>query len=197
MEQILAATEGLRNIMITSPGFLDGKTTVAVGLAMYTAMAKPTRKVLLVDLNLRDSQVHRLLGEAPRNGVKEYLRNQASLEDIQCPMRLDNLVFLSGGSIGVDFPETLTNSRFAQLMQEAEAQFDYVFYDSPAILEYVDAKLMANKMDGVVFICRSGKTKPENLKSAVDLIKNSGGKPLGVVLNKFSDPIPAIIRSML
>ena len=65
--------------MVASPTKGDGKTTVAVYLAV--ALAMDGQDVVLIDADLRHPQVGVRLGIEPKIGLSEVLTNQGELED--------------------------------------------------------------------------------------------------------------------
>ncbi|RMF92329.1 MAG: tyrosine-protein kinase family protein, partial [Nitrospinota bacterium] len=92
------------NILVASAEPKEGRTTTAIGLAFAAALLKPNKRILLVDLDLRHSRIHRLLGLENTRGIREVIINKWKLEDVVYRTRLPNLTVIPGGKAAVDFP---------------------------------------------------------------------------------------------
>ena len=73
------------------------------------------------------------------------------------------------------------------------AQFDWVIVDGAPVLESPESVDLAPLVDGVVLVVRSGKTKRPVVVRAVDLLRKSGARVLGSVLNRRRFEIPDFI----
>jgi Mrp family chromosome partitioning ATPase len=61
--------------------------------------------------------------------------------------------------------------------------FDLIIYDSPSLLEFVDAKIIASNTNGLVLVMRLGKSDRNSLRQVTDQLKISGVPLLGIVAN--------------
>ncbi len=176
-----AGSDHHRILLISSPISGDGKTTVAFNLA--AALAQRGERVLLVDANLRHPGLHAFTAEAG-GGLSELLLKQGSLaERAHAHPRLPGLSMLAAGR-APELPAELFSSReFENFLSEARARYRWTVIDSPPMLPYTDAAIIAEKADAVVAVLRSGVTSREALKTYTKLLLRTRAPLLGFALN--------------
>ena len=176
----LAAQRPLKSIGIMSPNAGDGKTTSAVNLSAVTAMGVGS-SVALVDCNLREPSVTRVLGLEPRTGLAEILVGAATLDE--AILRIDepgfNVVPVHG--IPENPSELIASDRMRDFMELVIQRHDRVFVDMPAALGLPDARAICELCDGILVVVRAGQTPVEDVQFALDLIDRR--RVLGVILN--------------
>ena len=172
----------IRSLTISSPEPGDGKTTIAVNLAL--AAAAMGQRVLLVDADLRHPQVHQQMGLTNQLGLSEILSTNVNVRTAlqQSPMR-DNLMVLTAGQTTVDPTEALTSGKMRLLMERFRMVFDLVIYDTPPLVGLADSSLVASQTDGLALVVRLGKTKRPALTQALEELKISSTTVLGLVAN--------------
>jgi Mrp family chromosome partitioning ATPase len=69
-------------------------------------------------------------------------------------------------------------------------EFDYVFLDGPPLNGCSGSKAICGKVDGVVLVIESGRTRKQVAMRAKRDVVEAGGRILGVVLNKRRYHIP-------
>jgi polysaccharide biosynthesis transport protein len=79
--------------------------------------------------------------------------------------------------------DLLSSGRLAELMQQVRDSYDLILIDSPPVLSLSDAGLIADAVDGTVFVTRWGRTRKETARYAVKQIQASGGSIVGLVLS--------------
>ncbi len=171
-----------RVLLIGSPVSGDGKSTVAFNLA--AAMAQRGERVLLIDGNLRHPGLRAFLPEADAGGLSAALTSGQSLaaHTFTHP-RLPGFSILNAGRTP-DLPAELFSSpAFDRLLGEARESYRWTVIDSPPMLPYTDAAIMAEKVDGVVAVLRSGVTSREALKTYTQLLLRTRAPLLGFALN--------------
>jgi capsular exopolysaccharide synthesis family protein len=167
-----------RSILISSCRAGEGKTTVSVNLAM--SLAKLGSRVLLVDADLRRPSVHRALGLHAAPGLVNHLSQDSDWKALVRVGVVDGLDVLTSGGATTRAADLLAGGGMAALLREADARYDYVLVDAPALfINASDATLLSREVDGVVVVVRSRST-PRNL---VDRISIDVPNVMGVVLN--------------
>src|SRR5699024_9390635 len=96
---------------------------------------------------------------------------------------VDNLDILSCGPIPPNPSELLASKRMRDLLKQAKSLYDFIIIDTPPTMAVTDAKILANLVDGSLFVVRSGKSQIEESQRAIEQIQDTSSKFLGVVLN--------------
>jgi len=176
----LREKQPLSKLLITSALPKEGKSFTAANLAQVLAR-QHGRRVLLIDGDLRNPQLHNLLGTERGAGLFEYLRSEADEFSIIERGELENLFFISAGSSTSDPAELLANGRLRQLSNRLEPLFDWIIIDSAPVVPVSDAVLMANDCDGVLMVVRSNSTPTDAARRARREFADHN--VVGVVLN--------------
>ena len=171
----------IRSLVISSATQAEGKSTVATHLAQ--AAAAMGRRVLLVDADLRRSEIHNMLGLPNKQGLSNIIStNLPALEVIHRSPIWDNLFVLTAGQIPPDPTKLLSSQKMQTIMEQLRREFDLVIYDMPP-LGLADTNLLANHADGIVLVVRMGKTDRSVLVKALEQLKTPRTSVLGVVCN--------------
>lgn len=178
-------------VIFTSPNPSEGKTVICSNLAMSFAAAG--KRVVLVDLDLRRPNAHRLVGAHNEYGVSDVLLNERTLEDAIQYIALPTprgqsdwgLYFLGTGRAVANPTELLGSGRTHQLLDGLARQADLVLLDAPPVLPVADSLVIGRMAAGAVLITESRNTAIESVNKAKDLLTRNQTRLLGVVLNKF------------
>ncbi|MDD5674435.1 MAG: polysaccharide biosynthesis tyrosine autokinase [Chitinivibrionales bacterium] len=149
----LAEAQHAKVLIICSAVKGEGKTTLAANLAVSFAM--DGKKVILIDADLRRSQLHNLFNVPKEKGLADYLTSSADLEAIIKPTAQPNLFVITSGERPPNPAELVGRRQFAQLTKEIRDHADIILFDSPALLPVSDAISMAPKMDGCLLVVRN------------------------------------------
>ena len=171
----------LKTLTVTSSLEGEGKTTTLCNLAV--TLAQQNKRVLVVDADLRRPKVHRMFQVANHEGLTELLISMTEPESFIHETFVNNLFVLPTGVIPPNPAELLASSRMKHFLENVRAKFDYVLVDIPPINVVTDGLLVANRMDGVVLVCDSGRVAIEEAKKAKEQLVNAKANVLGVVLN--------------
>lgn len=178
-------SEPLKTILVTSSIPSEGKTVVALNLAGTFAQAN--KKVLLVDCDLRKPRVHSAIGTDRYPGLSDYLFKNASLEDIVRKTQLENMSFISSGTIPPNPSELLGSIQMKEFLKLMKEKYDIIILDSPPFITVTDAEILFNMTDGTVLVAQANKTPFEAfMKSYIRLSTLNPHNLLGAVLNNFN-----------
>ena len=176
----LASQRPLKSIAFMSPNAGDGKTTAAVNLAAVTAMAVDQR-VALLDCNLRDPSVTRVLGLEPETGLAEVLVGEATIEDALLRVEEPGFDVIAVRAIPANPSELIGSGAMRQFMESVIQRYDRVFVDTPPALGLPDARAICELCDGMLVVVRAGETPVEDVQFSLDLVDRR--RVLGVILN--------------
>jgi receptor protein-tyrosine kinase len=168
-------------VLVTSAGPGEGKTTVAVQLAL--SMAATGRRVVLVDADLRRPRVTSRLGLVGGAGLSDVLAGRAALDDVLQPYGEDKFSVLGSGAAPPTPGGLLASAAMAGLLAELRRRNDMVLIDGAPLLPVADARGLAALVDGVLICVRHGRTKENNLVEARAALDRVGARTLAVVLN--------------
>lgn len=180
--RFLFADPPVRSLAVCSAGSGDGKSTVAINLA-HTA-ASMGQRVLLVDANLRQPQIHNRLGLLNEKGLCDLLAKKLSPSElIQRSLLADNLFVLSAGQPQRNSTKMLGSAQMQYLMEEFQATFDLVIYDTSHFQGFMDANFLAAHTDGILMVVAVGKTKRSLVMNVMEQLNTYRLPTLGVVAN--------------
>lgn len=174
-------------ILVTSAAPGEGKTTTTVNLAQV--MAQAGRRVILVDADLRRPSVHRWFDLRNDAGLTTaLLSDQLSLPGALRSGGMDNLQVITSGPIPPNPAEILGSPRMARLVEELRGMADVVLFDCPPALAVSDPTILSGRVDGVLVVVDSARTRAGALDHLAETLERagSGEKILGAVLNKLS-----------
>ncbi|MBA2326598.1 MAG: CpsD/CapB family tyrosine-protein kinase [Actinobacteria bacterium] len=190
---LLVAISELANpsVIVTSAYAREGKTSMCVNLAESLAAAGP--RVVLVDLDLRNPDSHRLLDAHNEVGVTDVLLEHRSLEEclqyVELPAvdtdRPAGMYFLGTGPQVSSPTELLATPRTGRLLGSLAAQADIVLLDTPPVLPVADTLVIGRFVAGAVLVVEARRTPVPAVKRAKDALTRNQTRLLGVVLNKF------------
>jgi len=175
---------GMSNVfMVTSalPG--EGKTTTALNCA--AALAQQDQRVLLVEADMRRSNLENTLHFDGNGGLSGLIANGPSaVVPVRFPS-LPNLTILPAGPRPSNPAEMLGSTEMAERIKEWRSQYDFIILDTPPVLSVTDAVVVSAYCDAVIIVVRSGVTTKKSLTRVRDLFMRSRKRIAGVVLNAF------------
>ena len=181
----LHVSAGLRTVMVSSALPRDGKTLTTTNLAL-TLSESYSRRVLVIDADLRRPSLHTVFGIENRAGLAEGLHAGAT-GSLMVTEVSPTLTVLTAGIPDPHPMAGLTSERMAAILKEAASRFDWVLLDTPPIGLISDAQLLAGLVDGVLLVVAAGSTDYVAVSKTVKALGRE--RILGVVLNRVEQPI--------
>ncbi|WP_046865769.1 Wzz/FepE/Etk N-terminal domain-containing protein [Microvirga massiliensis] len=166
----------------------EGKSTIASNLAQL--IAHSGRRALLIDADLRHPTLTHLMAPGAQCGLLDLLRDEKDesrkIADVVWHDPLTGLDFLPGvvGDGPSHTSEILSSAAMANLVQAAQAEYDYVVVDFPPLAPVVDAKAASPVIDAFVLVIEWGRTSPEIVSEALGSAEAVQSKLIGAVLNR-------------
>lgn len=162
----------------------EGKSTVALNMAEL--IAQTGSRVLLIDGDLRNPTLTRLISPDAKEGVIEIINGQARLEDTIWTDPLTGMDFVPA-VLKAAIAHTsglISSAGMERMLAGARETYDYVVVDLPPMVPVVDARAAAHLMDGFLLVIEWGKTSPEVVKEAVQSAEVVRERIVGAILNK-------------
>jgi capsular exopolysaccharide synthesis family protein len=172
-----------RSILITSAAPNDGKSFVSANLAVSLALNQD-RKVLLIDADVRRSQIHKIFGlNHIERGICDFLIDRIPLRSLLVKTSLKNLVILPAGQLTHNLDELQSLEKLPKLFEELAVHFSeyYIVIDSPPPKLASETGVLARLVDSIVIVMKAGVTKREYVEETIDLLEK--GKIAGIVFN--------------
>jgi exopolysaccharide transport family protein len=178
-----------RVVLITSalPG--EGKTTLAMSLAGI--MAQHGQRTVLIDLDMHRPQLCKWIDAGRgdhadlRPDLIDYLIGCSSLEEtiVADPEQVE-LNYIAVRRTPANPSALLGSQKLAALLQELRQRYDFIVLDLPPVLGVNDARILASRVDAVLYVVQWEKTKEEAARAGVELMKERNIPLVGAVLNQ-------------
>ncbi len=183
-EAVLQAyhNDGVRSVLVVSSTSGEGKTRCVEALG--SGLTYAGLRVLAIDTRL----AHGALGMGTTPEPVAGLLMQGEHAQLK-RLRLADIPATAGMQSAVE--------HLRGLSQEFRDQFDLVLLDGPAVSGQPDVLWLASLADAVLMVVEAERTPALSAINTLRLIREAGGKPLGVVLNKRRFVIPQWVYQWL
>jgi protein-tyrosine kinase len=200
--KVLGFGESKRSVLITSVGPGEGKSTLAVNLAISMALAGD--RVILVDADLHNPMIHQYLGIPNTEGLTDVLVErdvpwsskmkavelshfvspeiEAARQAAGKEAPVNKFLCLTSGTVTGNPAELLESPALADVLSELQGISDYVIVDSPPMLVAADSLTLARSVDALVLASMLGRDTGEQMLEARQLLSRAEITPLGIVL---------------
>lgn len=172
-----------KRILVSGTGMGDGKSLVAINLAMV--LASHGERTLLIDADLRRPSILRAFPEQAPPELHP-LTHDIELTQAVRATAMPNLHVLVPGAPLPNPAELLASPRMRTLLDSASAAYDRVVIDSPPLFSVSDPVILLPGVDGVILVARYGKTRQRPIQDALRLLADARAPMLGLVLNSVS-----------
>lgn len=178
-----ASDTRLSTLVVTSPTQADGKSTIALNVAL--AMGELEPRVLLVDADLRRASLHMKLRMKNARGLSDILVGRSTFSEVVQSTRYPGLDILTSGTPAPNPIKLLGSGRMDDLLREAQERYRCVVIDGTALSVNVDSAVVARKADGTVLVLSANRTDVRAAKRALRRMQQVGvHNILGYVLNR-------------
>lgn len=178
--QLMNELASFKSLMVTSAVAGEGKSTLALGLAL--SAARLHQRVLLIDADLRRPNLHEMLNLPNEQGLSTLLSSDATLPGQGVVQSSGAFIdILTAGPLPSDPANLLSSQRMQELIAEFEKNYDLILLDAPPVLGMVDAMIAASLCTGVVLVSRVGQVTKTELAQARAMLNKLN--VIGVVAN--------------
>ncbi len=173
----------LRSLAVISPQQGDGKSTIALNIAL--ALNEIEGPVLLVDGDLRRPSLHAKLRMPNERGLSDVLVGATGLDEAVQVDERSGLAVLTSGTATPNPIKLLESARFDTLMDELYKRYQTVVFDGAALVGNVDSAVLARRVSGTVLVVSHGSTDLREASGAMKRLQRMGVRNvLGFVLNR-------------
>ncbi|MBM0236228.1 polysaccharide biosynthesis tyrosine autokinase [Micromonospora sp. ATA32] len=185
--RFLSVDRQLRSFVVTGSLPDEGKTTTAANLAI--SLAQSGQPVVLIDADLRVPGVADAFALSNAFGLTSVLLGDVPVNNALQHWRPDlPLYILAAGPKPPNPSELLGSARLKNIIESLQASGMIVVFDSPPLLPVTDAAIIAQATDGAVVVTRVGRTRTDQLASAIETLRSVNATVLGVVANRVKRP---------
>jgi capsular exopolysaccharide synthesis family protein len=171
----------LRTMMVTSALPDEGKSFTAINLALI--FCQLNEKVLLVDVDMRNPRVNKVFSFDQKPGMSTILTGNCDFDQAVRKTFVPGLSVITSGLVPPNPSELLHSSKLIAFIEEAKTKFDRVIFDCPPVLVGADSLLVANKVNGVVFVIKGALTRLPVLVMAKKKLIAAKASIVGAIIN--------------
>jgi protein-tyrosine kinase len=174
--------ESRRALAIAAPRHSQGTSVIAANLAI--AFAQLGERTLLIDANLRRPSQHGLFGIPASEGLSYLLTGRYQFKQLLCSVSpFKTLTVLCAGIPPPNPNELLSSVGFSWLMETATAAYDVIIVDSPPLLEYPDAQVIAARVGGALLVTRRHRSSLSDVIAAKHMLEPASAALVGSLIN--------------
>ncbi len=179
--QFSSVDKPIRTLVFTSALPAEGKTTVA--LAFGISMADAGKKTLLVEMDCHRPMLGNRLNKRPKHNWMNVICNNISAAEVVVPTKIKNLYFMDVEPQMTHIAEVIGSNKFGALLEELKNEFEMVIFDTPPLGQFIEAAVLANRVDGTVLVIRTGMVDQKKEREVITQLEKASARILGVVLN--------------
>jgi capsular exopolysaccharide synthesis family protein len=179
-------TRELRSVLVVSALSGEGKTLTATNIALTIAMNVKEQKVLLIDADFRNPNIHKMLGSRSQYGLSDYLLGEVEYSSVAVPTNIPSLTVINAGSsikYGKLNLDSLKISEFFSHIVQKE-NYRYIIIDTSPIILTSEPMFLIPYVDSIIMVVRAGKTPKKIVSQAIECLGKE--KILGCVFNGVS-----------
>jgi len=179
----LLKVEGTSTVVVTSPDPGAGRTSVCLGLG--AALAGMGRRAAVVDCNLENSRLHRMIGKPNFVGLTSGLDDGRTLEHYGYEV-IPGLLVVPTGPVLLDPAILLEDEGVSKALRSLQKSRDLVLLDAPVAGGVLRSPNLLGGFDGVLLVVHASRTPKSLAREAADDLLAAGVNLLGVVLSGYS-----------
>jgi capsular exopolysaccharide synthesis family protein len=185
------AQQDVKSVVVTSAAPGEGKTLVSLGLAL--AAVTSGERVLLIEADLRDPGLSRVLSLEASGGLSWVLTEaDGSVADAVTQVKASELADAVGdtmldvipaGAIPPNPTELVESQRMGEVLAYAEGAYDFIVIDTPPVLAVSDAIPLIMASSGVLAVSGLGVSTRNSATDLAVQLDRLGASTLGLVVN--------------
>jgi capsular exopolysaccharide synthesis family protein len=170
-----------RVLLVASANPGEGKSTTAANMGQ--ALAESSRRVLLIDGDLRKPDLHRYFSLSNSSGLSSSFLAEVQAAGSFVNQISPRLSVMTSGPIPPNSAELLSSRKLQAIIEVLRHEYDLIVIDTPPLIGLADASLWLAVADGVLVVSRRRKTRRAQLRQALAVLRASNVPIVGAVLN--------------
>lgn len=168
-------------ILITSNNPGEGKTFTSINLAAI--LAKASKKVLLLELDLHKPKVHTGLNMNAEIGMSTLLIGKCKAEDTIVNSPIANLDVILSGPTPPNSSELILSPHLADLFDYAQKNYDYIIIDTPPVGLISDGVMLMKYADAIFFVINTNYPNKKSIANVHEITNNNKLSNTAFILN--------------
>lgn len=169
-------------VAISSAGPQEGKSTIAINLAV--ALALDGKRVVLVDTDLRRASLSSYFSLRSDTGLTSVVAGQHTLAEAVRETSVARVSVLPSGPLPPNPPEVLNAPQMRRMITELSEQYDMVILDAPPVAGLSDTLVVSSMADGLLLVVSAEQTRKGMFQLSLQTLEQIGAPLLGLVLNR-------------
>ena len=143
-----------QTILVTSTLNDEGKTFISSNLAKVLALS--SKKVLLIDADVRKSKFNKYIDVTINKGLNHYLSDDTTnIADIIISHTEGDFDVIGSGDIQSNPSELLMNGRFEDVINYGKAHYDFIIIDTAPVKMVTDTLVLSHYADLSLYVVRA------------------------------------------
>jgi capsular exopolysaccharide synthesis family protein len=175
------AEKPFKSVVVASAIPTEDGPYIPANLAV--SIAYIDRKTLLIDCDVRDKAISKLMGAADKPGLADSLALGEPVSPKITATKIPNLYLLPAGRTSEESSDLLSLPLMDEYLRELEDQYDKLVIYAPALITAIDAVVAASKANLSLVVLDAQKCSRNIVLSAMESFNLLHLKPTGVVLS--------------
>ncbi len=166
---------------IQSPASGDGKTTVAVNLAITLGFGE--RKTLIIDCDFSHPTVHHAFKLSKNVGITDYFKGELDFDGMIKHTSYKNVDIITCGDYIYDHTIFFTSAKFKHIIDTAREKYDFILLDCAPVKALSDYINISPLVDATLLVVKSDRINVRDLKYVVNELQSCNSNLIGTVFN--------------
>ncbi len=180
------SSEGTKVVAVTSTIAGEGKTFILVNIAAIFAYSG--KKTIVLDFDMRRPKIHKAFSTEEHHcynvkGISNILIGKEKWQDCVHATRLENLFFISAGSIPPNPSELILSQQTKDLIEELKQHYDYICIDNPPVGLVTDAIFALSIANYPIYVFKQHYSLIPFVEELDNLYEKSNIKQISFILN--------------
>ncbi len=184
--QFASIANPIRTLLVTSSTAGEGKSSLL--LLISEAFADLGKRVLVVDMDMRNPSIGQYLGARGRNDLFDYLVGHSRVEEAICKTSNPDIHFIDSRHRLVSVSQIVNFEVFDKFLDTVKRAYDVILFDTPPLGLFIDAAALANKMDASLLVIGCGMSDRTVIKDVAEQLRKANSNILGAALNYVEHP---------